>query len=212
MYTQSEVINKLNSLVQYSCDMDAENASIYQSLMSPLISEVTKYFTADRSEFKIPLNTLQLSFYNDIIKRQTKYSKDVDFNMGTNYPLGYDDIRNLFYTFPCMDVSNETFHQAWVEELDEATALPIITHNTLIDIWTLSLSTAKQDELANINALNDWLEKASSDAGMVMLWEDLGVVEQQPNTKEIANIVFEYKHLKECIEKLNLPMYKPTYK
>ena len=212
MYTQSEIIDKLNSLVAYSSSIDSANASIYASLMSPLISLVKQYFTADRSEFKIPLNTLQLGFYNDIIKRQTKYSNPVDFKMGTNFPVGYDDIRKLFYTFPCMDVDNSTFHSAWASEVDVESGLSTITHNTLIDAWTASLFSAKSDELAKINALNDWLEMASSDAGMVMLWEDLGIVEKQPSTTDIANMVFDEKHLKECIEKLNLPTYKATYK
>ncbi|WP_307745963.1 hypothetical protein [uncultured Phascolarctobacterium sp.] len=210
MYSKTEVINKLNSLLTYSCTAEPDNAESYQSLMQPLITAVNSYFENARAGFKVALNNLELGLYNDILKRGTVTTK-IDLPLAEDFPAAYSDLRKLFYTFPCMSVSNETFHAAWVESSDEVTMLPIITNNTLIDAWISDLSSAISDELNNINSLYNWLENAASDAGMVMLWEDVGEITEQPNTSEIANDVFITKHFKECIQTLNLPAYKPTY-
>ena len=211
MNTQNEIINKLNSLVAYSCSVDSENAGTYQALIEPLISAVNNYFTGSRAAFKIPINDLELALYSDILKRNTSTTKEIDLQMGDDYPAAYSDLRKLFYTFPCMSVDNATFHSNWNETTDPVTMETSITDNTLIDEWLADLATATADELKNIDTLFNWLAKASSDAGMVMLWEDMGQIVSQPNTQEIANIIFNDKHLKECVEKLQLPAYKPTY-
>lgn len=210
MYSKTEVINKLNSLLTYSCTAEPDNAESYQSLMQPLITAVNSYFDNARAGFKVALNNLELGLYNDILKRGTVTTK-IDLPLAEDFPAAYSDLRKLFYTFPCMGTSNTAFHAAWVESTDEVTMLPIITNNTLIDAWISDLSSAISDELNNINSLYNWLENAASDAGMVMLWEDVGEITSQPNTTEIANDVFIEKHFKECIETLNLPAYKPTY-
>lgn len=210
MYSKNEILNKLNALLAYSCDIDAENAATYQSLMQPLLTAVNAYFNADRSNFKLPLNNLELGLYNDIMKRGTVATK-IELPLNTDFPATYNDLRKLFYEFTCMNVTNAEFHAAWVTGVDEVTGLPIVTNNTLIDVWTADLSAAINDELNNISVLYKWLENAASDAGMVMLWEDVGQITSQPNTSEIADDIFISKHFKECIEILNLPAYKPTY-
>lgn len=210
MYSKNEILNKLNSLLAYSCQIDSENAEAYTELIEPIITAVNGYFDADRSNFKVTLNNLELGLYNDILKRNTVATK-IDLPLDGNFPEAYSDLRKLFYVFPCMAVTNETFHAAWVEGVDKVTSLPIITNNTLIDEWVTDLSTAISDELNNISALYTWLENAASDAGMIMLWEDVGEITSQPDTAKIANSIFFDKHLKECITTLNLPAYKPTY-
>lgn len=210
MNSKNDVLNKLNALLAYSVGVDAENADKYTALMQPLITAVNEYFNNDRANFKVPLNNLELGLYNDILKRNTVTTK-INLPMVEDFPEAYSDLRKLFYTFPCMSVSNETFHAAWVTGVDEVTQLPIITNNTLIDAWVSDLSTAINDELNNISALYSWLENAASDAGMVMLWEDVGEITSQPDTAQIANDVFITKHFKECITTLNLTAYKPTY-
>ena len=210
MNSKNDVLNKLNALLAYSVGVDAENADKYTALMQPLITAVNEYFNNDRANFKVPLNNLELGLYNDILKRNTVTTK-INLPMAEDFPEAYSDLRKLFYTFPCMSVSNETFHAAWVTGVDEVTQLPIITNNTLIDAWVSDLSTAINDELNNINSIYKWLENAASDAGMVMLWEDVGEITSQPDTAQIANDVFITKHFKECITTLNLTAYKPTY-
>ena len=210
MNSKNDVLNKLNALLAYSVGVDAENADKYTALMQPLITAVNEYFNNDRANFKVPLNNLELGLYNDILKRNTVTTK-INLPMAEDFPEAYSDLRKLFYTFPCMSVSNETFHAAWVTGVDEVTQLPIITNNTLIDAWMSDLSTAINDELNNINSIYKWLENAATDAGMVMLWEDVGEITSQPDTAQIANDVFITKHFKECITTLNLTAYKPTY-
>lgn len=210
MYKLNDVLDKLNTLLAYSSNAIPANAGEYQKLMQPLINAVNQYFSADRSRFKIPLNNLELGLYNDIMKRGT-VATNMELLMDNNFPPAYSDLRKLFYEFECMTVSNEAFHSAWVEGVDELTQQPIITNNTLIDKWVADLEAAISDELKNIQELYSWLEKACSDAGMMMLWEDVGEIKSQPSTNDIANVIFKEKHFKECIETLNLSAYKPTY-
>lgn len=210
MNTKTMVLDRLNTLLAYSSNTAPANAGEYQKLMQPLINAVNQYFSADRSQFKIPLNNLELGLYNDIMKRGT-VTTNMELPMDNNFPPAYSDLRKLFYEFECMTVSNGAFHSAWIEGVDELTQQPIITNNTLIDKWVADLETAITDELKNIQELYSWLEKACSDAGMMMLWEDVGEIKSQPSTNDIANVIFKEKHFKECIETLNLSAYKPTY-
>lgn len=210
MYKLNDVLDKLNTLLAYSSNTAPANAGEYQKLMQPLINAVNQYFSDDRSQFKIPLNNLELGLYNDVMKRGT-VATNIDLPMDKNFPPAYSDLRKLFYEFPCMAVTNETFHGAWIEDVEELTQQPIIKSNTLIDKWVADLNTAIDDELKNIQELYSWLESACSDAGMVMLWEDVGQIKSQPSTKDIANIIFNEKHFKECMETLHLTAYKPSY-
>lgn len=211
MYNKEQVISKLNALLAYSCGIDAENAATYQTLMQPLLTAVNVYFNANRSAFKVLLNDLELALYNDIMKRHTVFSNGGVLPMDVDYPAAYNDLRKLFYTFQCMDVSDAAFHAAWVKGTDEITQLPVVTNNTLIDEWIAALKTAVDDELTNINTFYNWLSSAASNAGMIMLWENTGQIMSQPNIKEVAEDIFIDKHFKECIDTLNLPAYKPSY-
>lgn len=75
-----------------------------------------------------------------------------------------------------MNVDNQTFFNAWVEEVqpvptssvDGGAAEKTVTRNTLIDKWVEEINNAAYDELKKINDLIDWLEHCSSDAGMVL--------------------------------------------
>ena len=211
MYRKTEVITQLNKFAEYSCAQNPKHASSYKSLMVQLISAVENYYSADRSAYKAPLNELQLAFYNDLMKRATVVTKPIDLQMGTDFPKGYDDLSELFYSFPWLNTSVEAFHNAWVTESSPEGGSETVKKNTLIDSWTTEVGAANADELANIKKLFDWLASASSNAGMVMLWEDLGEVKYQPSSDEIARKLFIEKKLKEVIEVLGIPAYKPTY-
>lgn len=95
--------------------------------------------------------------------------------MPVDYPPAYNDLRLLFYNFPLMNVDNQTFFNAWVEEVPpvptssvDGGAEKTVTRNTLIDKWIEEINNAAYDELKKINDLIDWLENCSSDAGMVL--------------------------------------------
>lgn len=211
MYSENNVVNKLNELLEYSCSKDSANASIYRSLMNPLLSVVNSYFHADRSDIKVRLNDLELALYNDIMKRNTEYTL-MQLPMNTDFPECYSDLRKLFYTFPCMNTTNEQFYSAWIIETDSTgTGLSTVTGNSLIDEWKTDISGAIAKDADNINSFYDWLITSATDAGMVLLWEDVGQTVSHPTIKEIANSIFIEKHFSECIEVLNLPAYKPTY-
>ena len=214
----TDLREKIDTLYKYSINQKPQYTNEYKALLEPLRVGVENYFSGERKGFKTALNALEHDFYNDIIKRQTVYEKPVDFKMSVDFPPAYNDLRLLFYTFPLMDVDNQTFFNAWVEEVPTiptsdtgGTGEKTVTKNTLIDLWVKDIGKAIPDELTNIKTLMEWLENCSSDAGMVLLWEETGRILSQPNTKEIAKIIFVDKHFNECLKKLNLTAYKPTY-
>ena len=175
MYRESDLTGKIDGFYQYSVNQKAQYANEYKALLEPLKTAVSKYFKVERKGFKTALNALEHDFYNDIVKRQTVYEKPIDFHMAVDYPPAYNDLRLLFYNFPLMNVDNQTFFNAWVEEVPpvptssvDGGAEKTVTRNTLIDKWVEEINNAAYDELKKINDLIDWLENCSSDAGMVL--------------------------------------------
>ena len=217
MKNLNDVLAKLDELVAYSCATDPDHASEYMALMSPMKSAVNAYFNADRSEFKRPLKELRYGLYSDIRARGTVIKTDFDLGYNTNFPSYYNDLQKMFYQFPCMTVSNASFHSAWVIETPKAeegattAPTPIVTRNTLIDSWVTSLATAIADELETINEFVNWLESSADTSESINFWENVGEIESEPTTEEIAKIIFIDRGFKEAVKLLNLPVYLPSY-
>ena len=217
MKNSSEVLDKLDELLAYSCSTDPDHASEYVALMSPMKGAVSAYFSADRSGFKDPFKEMRYGLYSDIRARGTVIETEFDLGYSTDYPSYYTDLRKMFYQFPCMTVSGASFHSAWVLETPEVeegsteTPEPIITRNTLIDSWVASLSTAIDDELKTVNSFVNWLEGASDQSESIFFWENVGEIKKEPTTEEIAKIIFIDRGFKEAVKLLNLPVYLPSY-
>ena len=217
MKNSSDILVKLDELLAYSCATDPDHAGEYVALMSPMKGAVSAYFSADRSKFKQPFKEMRYGLYSDVRARGTVIETEFDLGYSEDYPSYYTDLRKMFYEFPCMDVSNASFHSAWVMETPESEAgattapEPIVTRNKLIDAWVASLATAVADELETVNSFVNWLESASEKSESIFFWENVGEIKEEPTTEEIAKIIFIDRGFKEAVKLLNLPVYLPSY-
>lgn len=228
MLTKSDILSKIDELLQYSIEEipnaeypdDGNFETLYTSIVDTGISAVESYFEADRNSFKKPLDDLVLFFHNELQARGMKWENEQDMGFGENPPESYEDLRKLFYKFDWfMELTNEDFCGAWVYEApvapvaeEEGEALPPQpTSNPYIDQLIAELGTAMDDEMKAIEDLSKWLESSMGQSGSVALWEETGALEEMPSTKDLAKIIFEDKHLLEAVEVLKLIMYVPTY-
>lgn len=210
MYKQSEVIEKLDGFLSYSVIKKPQYASVYGTFIEQMKSTVNKYFTADRSGWKIQLTELQYNLYSDYVKRNTIYEKK-NIPLGTDFPQSYYDIRKCFADFSnIMNTTNEVFFNRWIESSDPTTATTTVTGNSLITEWTKDLPTPNK-ELENIAALCTWIENATNSASVFLLYEDMGKTVKEPTKDEIVKSIFIDRGLKECIDVLSLPTYEPTF-
>lgn len=237
MYKQSDVIGKLDSLLDFSIQQHPKFQAEYTNFINEMRTALNDYFTADRTGWKIQLTELQYLLYSDLMKRRTKYSKK-NIKLPTNFPESYNDTRKCFADFSCiMDITNADFLNGWIIETvtpdpsnpdaeisgdgdpnisdpayPESDELKYhVAGNSYITTWLNYLSGRIDIELNNIIALCSWMENAGTDAGVFMLYEDMGEVIEAPTTNEIAQSIFIDRHFKECIDVLNLPTHTPTW-
>jgi len=213
MYTKDQIIEYLNSLLDYSIQKNPEEANGFRSYMQPLFSAVNSYFDGNRNSFSKPLEDLQLSLYSEQWERSVKWEFHFERKFGTNPPESYYDLRKLFFSHDYMNTTKEEFHNSWYYETssDDSGSYYVLAGNTWISGWTSELNAAKEVELDTIKDLTNWSDRSVSDGTMILLWENQGRLLKSLTTEEIANIIFIDKGLKEAIEVLNLPCYKPSY-
>lgn len=219
MYTNDQVLAKLNEFLSFSIEQESQYSSQFTALMQPAIGAINSYFSTDRSEFKKPLDDLGLFLHNELWQRGAKWDSNFDMGLGTNPPESYNDLRKLFYQFPLMQVTPEAFHAAWVIGVPEGAegesgggvATPEPISNSLIDAWVAEITAAPSEELKAIDSLGTWLETSMSQSGSVMLWEETGTLLEAPDTKDIAQVIFVDRGLLEAVNVLGLPVYIPTY-
>lgn len=209
MYTKNDVLSKIENFRYYSISMKPDCEAEFNSLIDDFIPSISNYFDADRSSFKTPLNEMQLYLYSDLMKRGTEYENPVDMQMSTNFPVAYNDLRKLFYSFPFLTVTDSQFYNAWVFEESETGTGLVPVSNSLLDLWKDDLNKSISDELGQLQSFNSWLSFAGSGAGMVMLWENLGKVLKSPKKDDLCKSIFIDKKLLEAIKVLNLPCYTP---
>ena len=228
MYTKSNILAKLDELLQYSIaqipTLDYEGKETfdakYESVVSSGESSVSEYFSADRSQFKKPLDDLSLYLHNELWQRGAKWEGEFDMGFSDDFPESYTDLRKMFYDFSWfMELTNEEFFDAWVYEAPEVApateeggaATPEPSSNSYISRLSSELPTIFDVELKNIDDLGTWLEKSLGQSGSVALWEETGALLEAPKTNDLAKIIFEERGLSEAVETLGLPMYVPTY-
>lgn len=210
MYTQNEVIKKLNDLKQYSIDQKPEYEDGFEDVMGDLYVAVNSYFNCDRSDFKKALEDLCLFAYNDLWIRNAKF--EFEFDLGYSDTIPFEDLRTLFFSFDnLMKIDNETFYKSWVFEVDPLTSKPTPSKNNHIDSIVSTLKTAIEDELADIKTLAKWFEDDLQNSTMVSLWENQGALLEVKDTKQLANLIFIEYGLLEAIKTLNLDVYIPSY-
>ena len=217
MITQSEVITKLDTLKNYSVAVDPATESLFQ----PVYSAISSYFNASNPELVTALEDVVKYMYNDISRRTTEYEINFDMNLPNDFPKGYDDITECFYTFSdLMTVDKTTFNNAFVYGIpvtpasdgDEGGAAePVPLSNPYLDRWASEITSAITGDLDNVKNLAEWCLNSGGSCDLIGLLEEQGQITKSKSMKEIATIIYQEKKLLDVIASRNLKVYKPTW-
>lgn len=217
MITKSQAIAKLDALKAYSIAQNSQYSSQYTSLMQPVYALVNTYFGSMPEGMKKALGDYVFQTYCDLYNRNVVYSDPVDMGLPTDFPTGYNDIRQCFYQFASlMSVTNAQFYAAWVMGTPEGgtggvTPTPEPVSNTYLDSWTTELTSAPQDDVSRINNVVEWCKNASDSTNLIYLLEDQGEVKSYKDSEEIAKIIYVDHGLLEVIQSRGYNIYVPTY-
>lgn len=218
MITKSQAIAKLDALKAYSIAQNSQYSSQYTSLMQPVYTLVNTYFDTAPDGMKKALDEYVFQTYCDIYARNVIYSDPIkDIALPTDFPTGYDDIRQCFYRFTSlMGVTNAQFYGAWVMGTPEGgtggvTPTPEPVSNTYLDTWTTELTSAPQDDVSAINKVVEWCKNAADGVIVPNLLEDQGDVVSYKEQQEIAQIIYMDHGLMEVIQSRGYNVYIPTY-
>lgn len=220
MITKIEVLTKINDLLTYSNSQAPQYQSKFSSLMQPLISAVNVYFDAVPEGMKKALEDYVFQTYCDIYNRNIVYSNPISVELPSDFPTGYDDLRQCFYQFAeLMSVTNAQFYAAWVIGVPEGSGddsggvqpTPEPLNNTYLDSWTPEVTSAPQDDVNRVNAVVDWCANACDSLMLPNLLEDQGEVVSYKETEEIAKIIYVDHGLLEVIQSRGYNIYIPTY-
>lgn len=225
MITKTEVVSKLDELKAYSIQQKPNFETQYTTLMAPLYSAVNSYFDTKPDGIKDLLEEYVFQKYCDICNRGMVWEKPVENEMPTDYPVGYDDARECFYTFESiMNATSEAFFAAWVvgvptppegesggEGGGTTPATPEPLSNSLLDVWTPEVQSAPTDDLGRIQTVIDWCASAASSGNMINLLEDQGRVLESKGQKEIAQTIYYDQFLMEVLDARGFDVYVPTY-
>lgn len=210
---KTDVVAKLDALKTYSKSQDAKNASTFDSLFAPVYSAVNAYFAASNSGLSSSMNDVVQFMYFDIARRTTEYENKFNEALPTNFPVGYDDVTKCFYQFAeLLNVSNATFFNAFVYGIPLTGGTePIPQSNPYLTRWTTQINAAISEDLERVVALADWLNFAAGNSDMISLLEQRGKIVKFKTQREIANIIYNERHVLDVINKKHLSTYVPTY-
>ena len=207
LYTKDQILEKIATLQAYSEAKDARTAALF----TPLISAANTYY-GDKSAVSAALEDVVKYMYNDISRRTTVYEHQFDAQLPTNFPVGYDDIRDCFANLEeVMTVSEETFYAAFVFGPDPVTGVTGPRSNSYIDSWTALLTSGVTDDLANVKTLADWCCNSGGSADVIDLVEDKGDEVFSLSREEIVSQIYIDKNLLAVINVFGLSTYVPSY-
>lgn len=209
MLNKTDVTNKIASLKAYSVSQNTTT----EPLFMPLEAAVSTYFSSTVNIDKEVTDIIKY-IYNDIWRRNTTYTNTYPLNLPTNYPKGYNDVRDCFYQFSeLLSIDNATFYSAFVfsTEGTGTAAVETATSNSKLDSWTTEILAARATEKATLKALAEWCKNSEGSSDLVSLLEERGTITSELQMRQIAEIIYKDKGVLEIINTLNLNVYIPSY-
>lgn len=207
LYTKDQILEKIASLQAYSAAKDARTTALF----TPLISAANTYY-GDKSVVGAALEDVVKYMYNDISRRTTVYEHQFDAQLPTNFPVGYEDIRDCFANLEeVMTASEETFYAAFVFGPDPVTGVTGPQSNSYIDSWTALLTSGVTDDQAKVKTLADWCCNSGGSADVIDLVEDKGNEVFSLSREEIVSQIYVDKNLLAVIDAFGLSTYVPSY-
>ncbi len=207
LYKKDQILEKIAVLQAYSEAKDARTAALF----TPLISAANTYY-GDKSSVGAALEDVVKYMYNDISRRTTVYEHQFDAQFPTNFPVGYDDIRDCFANLEeVMMASEETFYAAFVFGPDPVTGVTGPQSNSYIDSWTALLTSGVTDDQEKVKTLADWCCNSGGSADVIDLVEDKGDEVFSLSREEIVSQIYIDKNLLAVIDVFRLSTYVPSY-
>jgi hypothetical protein len=244
MIKKEEVIAKLEAFKAYSIahteekqiEYDNENGNYenyYTSMINSAYNAVNTYFNTHNPEFDSVLKLVVFNMYCHTWDINAMYDDDLERGINKNIPMYYNDLREIYYKFPILSLSEEEFFNSWIygEEPSEGEETgikkPIIPlsnpHlttlrtdlNGTVTVNPDGTETANNDdaqslELSRLKGLLNWLEN-TSDLSLVELLEESGTLIKSLSTQEIGTIIYRDRGVKEIITNKGYNIYIPTY-
>ena len=219
MLTQVEVIAKLDELKAYSIAQKPQFEQYYASLMQPVYDAVNTYFSIIPEGMIEALENYVFQTYCDIHSRSIQYEFPVEgAQFPTDYPMGYNDIRECFYKFDWVnEITPQAFFNVWVEGVptDPETQLPTgelqPLSNPYLTQWENDINTAHAKEVEAVVSVNTWCETNAGSLNLINLLEDQGRILQSSGTQQVANKIYNEHGLLDVLNTRGYSVYIPTY-
>lgn len=219
MLTQTEIIAKLDTLKTYSIAQKPQFEQYYIALMQPVYTAINTYFSTIPEGMIEALENYVFQTYCDIHTRSIVYENPVEgASLPTDYPTGYNDIRDCFYQFEWVnEITPEAFFNAWVEGIpvDPETQLPTGENqplsNSYLTQWASEISTAHAPEVEAVVNVNAWCETNAGSLNLINLLEDQGRILQSSGTQQVANKIYNEHGLLDVLNTRGYSVYIPTY-
>lgn len=180
-------------------------------LFAPIRAAVVAYFKPGDEKLtaavQYTLHQLALDFTN----RETVYERsNLLPPFPTNYPLGYAIVTELFTgggTVPEMcGISVEKFNRGY----QDISGLLPPKSNAYLTKWAELLGAARKDELSTLSAIASFCESGSYNAGISMLFENLGSVISSAGKDEMAKKIYRDCGYLDVIRTFGLNVHIPT--
>lgn len=180
-------------------------------LFAPVRAAVVAYFKPGDEKLtaavQYTLHQLALDFTN----RETVYEhSNLLPPFPTNYPLGYAIVTELFTgggTVPEMcGISVEKFNRGY----QDISGLLPPKSNAYLTKWAELLGAARKDELSTLSAIASFCESGSYNAGISMLFENLGSVISSAGKDEMAKKIYRDCGYLDVIRTFGLNVHIPT--
>nr|DAI35754.1 MAG TPA: hypothetical protein [Caudoviricetes sp.] len=183
------------------------------ALFSPVRAAVTGYFKPGDEKLTASVQYTIHQLALDIMNRETVYEhQELLPSPSMNFPLGYTIVRELFTGGGALTeiycISGREFNRGY-QELDPTGLLPPKS-NTYLTKWEELLSTARAGELSALGAVASFCESGSYNAGLSMLFENLGGIVASIGKEELAKEIYLDCGYLDVIRTFGLDVHIPT--
>jgi len=210
MVSKEEVLAKIEQLKTYST---TQNALTAQSFVT-LETAVNTYYNQDFKTLQTTFNDMVLYMFCDISRRTTKFEKEFESGLPTDFPKGYDNLELCFYQFEeLLTISNADFYKTFkiTTSTDGTGNTTSTVENPTIDRWVVEITKATTEDFENVAKVSSFVENSSGNYDMINLFEDRGRTIKSLTPQEIAHEIYNTRKVKSVANALDIKVYIPTY-
>lgn len=182
-------------------------------LFAPVRVAVVEYYMPRDEKLTASVQYTIHQLALDIMNRETVYEhQELLPSPSMNFPLGYTIVRELFTGGGALteiySIGGREFNRGY-QELDPTGLLPPKS-NAYLTKWEELLSTARAGELSALGAVASFCESGSYNAGLSMLFENLGGIVASIGKEELAKEIYLDCGYLDVIRTFGLDVHIPT--